>query len=225
MPNAALLFAAGFGTRMRPLTDDKPKPLVEVAGKPLLDHALDLCHHANLTKIVVNTHYHADQIDSHLAGSGIVTSHEHPDILETGGGLRQALPLLGPGPVFTVNTDAVWSSADPLSQLLKNWNPGIMDALLLCVPLQRTVGHEGKGDFSIAPNGALSRGGDFVYTGVQIINPVGIEKIKDKAFSLNLLWNEMAANGRLFGTEYQGHWADVGQPQSIPLAEEMLHHV
>lgn len=225
MPKAALLFAAGFGSRMRPLTDHKPKPLVEVAGKPLLDHALDLCRQVTLDKIVVNTHYRADQIDAHLAGSDVLISHEHPDILETGGGLRQALHLLGPGPIFTLNTDAVWSSTEPLSTLLEEWNPDLMDALLLCAPFEHTIGHEGTGDFSIAADGALSRGGPFVYTGVQIINPKGIEKITDKAFSLNVLWNEMATNGRLFGAVYKGRWADVGQPRSIPLAQEMLRDV
>jgi len=225
MPKSALLFSAGFGTRMRPLTSSTPKPLIQVAGKALLDHALDLCEDANLDRIVVNTHYLADQIDAHLAGTDVLTSLEHPDILETGGGLRHALPHLGAGPVYTLNTDAVWQGAPPLAALAKHWNPEKMNALLLCVPLAQTVGHRGQGDFSIKADGRLSRGGSLVYSGVQIINPKGIERIQDTAFSLNVLWNEMAARGRLYGTPYSGYWADVGRPESIPLAEEMLRNV
>lgn len=224
-PRAALVFAAGFGTRMRPLTDTMPKPLVRVAGKTLLDHALDLARDADLQRIVVNTHYRHDQIAAHLSGRDIALSHEAPEILDTGGGLRHALPRLGQPPVFTMNSDAVWRGENPLAMLTTRWDPARMDALLLCVPPDRVTGHGGGGDFTIAPDGQLIRGGKLVYSGVQIINPVGIHDIEDSSFSLNLLWNRLAAHGRLHGMAYDGHWCDVGHPGGIALAEEMLAHV
>ena len=225
MPRAALVFAAGFGTRMRLLTDRLPKPLVRVAGKALLDHALDLADGAGVQRIIVNTHYRHAQIAAHLSGRDIGLSHETPGILDTGGGLRHALPRLGNPPVFTLNSDAVWRGENPLATLAANWDPARMDALLLCVPPDRATGHTGGGDFSIAPDGQLIRGGPLVYSGVQIINPVGIDEIAETVFSLNLLWNRLAACGRLHGIAYGGQWCDVGHPDGITLAEEMLGHV
>ncbi|MGX9356087.1 nucleotidyltransferase family protein [Roseobacteraceae bacterium S113] len=225
MIDAALLFAAGFGTRMAPLTDHMPKPLIKVDGTALLDHALALCTALNLPRIVVNTHYRAAQIEDHLKDRNIALSHEAPDVLETGGGLRHALPLLGPGPVFTLNTDAVWSGPNPLSALRAAWDPARMDALLLCVPLAQTTGHSGTGDFTIAQDGQLTRGGTLVYSGAQIINPASLHDITERAFSLNLPWNEMATRGRLFGLSYTGRWADVGRPDAIKPAEDMLRNV
>ncbi|WP_425039998.1 nucleotidyltransferase family protein [Primorskyibacter sp. S187A] len=225
MPEAALFFAAGFGTRMRPLTDTCPKPLIRVAGQTLLDHALALGEAIPLKRRVVNTHYRHEQIEAHLAGRDILLSHETPDILETGGGLRQALPLLGEGAVFTCNTDAIWSDAAAMAQLRAAWEPAQMDALLLCVPAARAIGHGGDGDFSLSPDGQLTRGGSLIYTGVQIIDPKGLSAISETSFSLNLLWTEMAAKGRLHGIVYGGAWCDVGQPESIQLAEDMLRHV
>ncbi|MBV7395258.1 nucleotidyltransferase family protein [Mameliella sediminis] len=221
MPDAVMLFAAGFGTRMGALTATRPKPLIEVAGKPLLDHALDLT--AGLRTRVVNAHYLADQIAQHLAGSDVQVSTEQPDILDTGGGLRHALPLLGTHSVYTLNTDAIWNGPNGLDLLSRAWDPDRMDALLLCVPLDRAIGRKGSGDFSLAPDGQLTRNGDLVYTGAQIIKTEGLNAIPDKVFSLNRLWNEQAAAGRLFGLTYPGQWCDVGHPEGISLAERMLN--
>lgn len=221
MPDSVMLFAAGFGTRMGALTSAQPKPLIEVAGKPLLDHALALTE--GIPTRVVNAHYRAEQIEAHLTGTGVHVSTETPEILDTGGGLRQALPILGAAPVYTLNTDAIWSGPNPLTLLRDAWDPDRMDALLLCVPLARAVGREGGGDFALQEDGRLTRGGDFVYTGAQILRTEGLHAIPDRAFSLNRLWNEQAGRDRLFGLPYPGRWCDVGHPAGITLAEEMLH--
>lgn len=223
MPDAVMLFAAGFGTRMGALTADRPKPLIAVAGRPLLDHALALT--AGVPTRVVNAHYRAEQVIAHLKDTNIAVSVETPEILDTGGGLRHALPLLGTQPVYTLNTDAVWSGPNPLDRLAAAWQPDRMDALLLCIPLDRAVGRSGGGDFALGPDGALMRGGDFVYTGAQIVKTDALTGIGEKAFSLNVLWNHMAQEGRLFGTAYPGRWCDVGHPEGIRLAEEMLADV
>ena len=221
-PGSVMLFAAGFGTRMGRLTADRPKPLVEVAGKPLIDHALDLVDGFGDARIVVNLHYRAAQLSDHLAGRNVHLSHEQPDILETGGGLRHALPLLGDGPVFTMNTDSVWSGPNPLARLASAWDPDRMDALLLCLPPSRAIGHTGAGDFLMAQDGRLDRGPGVVYSGLQILKTDGLEDIADHAFSLNLLWDRMLPAGRMFGVVYNGQWCDVGTPEGIGLAEDML---
>lgn len=217
-----MLFAAGFGTRMGALTADRPKPLVEVAGRPLIDHALDRICEFGVTRIVANLHYRGEQIKDHLSGQNVLFSHETPDILETGGGLRLALPLLGDGPVFTMNTDSVWTGPNPLAQLAAAWEPDRMDALLLCIPREKAVGHAGHGDFLLDDQGRVSRGPSLVYSGLQILKTTGLAEIPDKAFSLNLLWDQMLQDGRMFGIPYSGRWCDVGTPQGIDLAEAML---
>jgi MurNAc alpha-1-phosphate uridylyltransferase len=221
-PDALMLFAAGFGTRMGVLTRHRPKPLIEVAGRPLLDHALDLARGAGVTRIVANTHYLGDQVRHHLAGTCVEISDETEEILETGGGLRKALPLLGSGPVFTLNTDAVWTGENVITRLSQLWDPARMDALLALIPPENAVGHKGAGDFMLDAEGRLSRGPGYVYSGAQILNPRGIETISAKAFSLNLLWDRMLAEDRLFGFVHPGGWCDVGRPESISLAEAML---
>ncbi len=217
-----MIFAAGFGTRMGTLTRDLPKPLVEVAGRPLIDHALDLVADHVPPRTVVNLHYRAAQLAAHLDGRGILLSHETPDILETGGGLRAALPLLGTGPVLTMNSDAIWRGPNPLSHLAARWDGARMGALLLCLPPDRALGHAGPGDFTRAPDGRLSRGPGLVYSGVQVIDPACLADISERAFSLNRVWDALAAEGRLFGAIYPGHWCDVGHPGGIALAEDML---
>lgn len=217
-----MLFAAGFGTRMRPLTATRPKPLVEVAGRPLIDHALDLAHRAGIRRIVANLHYRAEMLEAHLQGSGVVTVTEHPDILDTGGGLRNALPLLGDGPVLTLNTDAVWTGPNPLATLRETWRPGEMDALLLLVPKDAATGHAGPGDFLMDGAGRLSRGPGLVFGGAQIVEPAAVETVSDRVFSLNRVWDDAAARGRLFGVVHPGGWCDVGRPASIPVAEALL---
>jgi len=218
---ALMMFAAGFGTRMGALTADRPKPLIPVAGRALIDHALALADDAGFTRIAVNLHYRGDMIRAHLAGRDIAFSEETPDILETGGGLRAALPLLGPGPVATLNTDAVWTGANPLVTLAHHWRAD-MGALLLLAPLARTTGHRGKGDFSLHSDGRISRGGPLVYLGAQIVDPTGLGSFGDHAFSLNRHWDALIAQGRAFGALHPGLWCDVGRPDGIGLAEAML---
>jgi MurNAc alpha-1-phosphate uridylyltransferase len=148
-------------------------------------------------------------------------SHE-PQILETGGGLRAALPLLGVAPVYTLNPDAVWQGPNPLVLLGKVWNPDLMDALLMCVPVAQVLGHNGTGDFDVDEKGRLKRGSDLVYGGVQILKTDGLHDIAETAFSLNLLWDRMAVCNRLYCCVYPGKWCDVGSPEGITLAESLL---
>ena len=222
-PQAAMIFAAGFGTRMGALTRDRPKPLIPVAGRPLIDHALALAE-AAAPRIVVNTHYHAAMIAAHLAGRAVTLSPEPDAILDTGGGLKAALPLLGPGPVFTLNSDAVWQGENPLSALAAAWDGTRMEGLVLLLDRDRAIGHTAPGDFLTDPQGRLSRGPGRVYSGAQIIRTDDLATIAAPAFSLNLLWDRMIARGTLYGLGYTGQWCDVGRPESIPLAEAMLAH-
>lgn len=224
-PFAVMLFAAGFGTRMGALTKDRPKPLIEVSGRPLIDHALDLVEDLDPVRTVANLHYHADQLAAHLGPKGVLLSREDPEILETGGGLRAALPMLGTDPVFTLNTDAIWSGPNPLTLLRQAWDPGRMDALLMCVPVGRTVGHIGSGDFTAEKDGRITRGPGLVYGGAQILKTDGLHSFSQNTFSLNLLWNQMHDRGRLFAVEYPGRWCDVGRPEGIALAEGLLADV
>jgi MurNAc alpha-1-phosphate uridylyltransferase len=222
-PTSVMLFAAGFGTRMKHLTANQPKPLVQVGGKALIDHSLEIARAVSPETILANLHYLPEMLIEHLAGSDVQTIVEQPDILETGGGLRNALPILGQGPVITMNTDAIWVGPNPVQMALDAWNPDEMDALLVCVPVDQTVGYSGNGDFSIAANGQLTRGAGGVYGGVQIIKTQGLEAIEESAFSLNLLWDEMLSNNRLYGLSYTGRWCDVGHPDGIGLAEKMMN--
>ncbi|MFZ9198550.1 MAG: nucleotidyltransferase family protein [Paracoccaceae bacterium] len=220
-----MVFAAGFGTRMGALTANRPKPLIPVAGKPLLDHALDLADEAGAVPVVVNTHYLADQIARHLAGRPVTLSHEADEILETGGGLRKALPHLGDGPVMTLNSDAVWTGQNPLSQLVAQWDPDRMDALLLLLPVGQATGHNGTGDFVMGADGRIARAkgaAGLVYLGAQILRCEGLAEVDRRVFSLNLLWDEMIGRGRAFGLVHDGGWCDVGRPEGIAQAEAML---
>ncbi|WP_318338005.1 nucleotidyltransferase family protein [Defluviimonas sp. D31] len=223
LPDTLMLFTAGLGTRMRALTTTRPKPLIEVAGRALLDHALAQVDGAGVGQIVANLHYLPDQIRTHLAHRPELRfSDETETILETGGGLRHALPLLGSGAVFTLNTDAVWTGPNALAQLRAGWDPARMDGLLLLVPRERATGHTGSGDFDLDAEGRLSRGRGYVYTGAQILKSDGLAEIPDQVFSLNRLWDRMLAEGRLYGAVHDGGWCDVGRPEAIPLAEALL---
>ena len=235
-PFPLMIFAAGFGTRMGALTAERPKPLIPVAGKPLIDHARDAAAAAGARRIVVNTHYLADQMAAHLAGTGAVISHEAGEILETGGGLRAALPLLGSGPVAILNSDGIWTGANPLAQLAESdvageiagaaaWDGERMETLLLLLPVVQTLGHGTKGDFRLDEHGRLSRGTggeDHVYIGASIISPERLVEIEAQAFSLNRVWDQMIAAGTAFGVLHQGRWCDVGSPAGIFAAEGML---
>lgn len=218
-PCAVLLFAAGLGTRMAPLTNTRPKPLVDVAGMPLLDHALAQC---DGLRQVVNVHYFADQIKDHLRGTDTLISDETDQLRETGGGLKHALNLLDSNPVFTMNTDAVWKGANPIKTLQDAWKPDQMEGLLLLIPSKAATGHTGTGDFDLDVNQRLSRGAQHVYTGVQIIRTDRLADIDKVAFSMWDLWTGMLERNSLFGAVYSGQWCDVGRPDSIEIAEQML---
>jgi MurNAc alpha-1-phosphate uridylyltransferase len=219
-----MVFGAGLGTRMGALTADRPKPLIEVGGRALIDHALALVSNAGLSP-VVNVHYRADQMRAHLAGRGVVVADETARLLETGGGLKAAMPLLGQGPVATLNSDAVWAGENPLRDLLEAWDPVRMEGLLVLLPRDAALGHTGPGDFLINSDGRLSRGPGHVYSGAQILRTEGLSEIAEEAFSLNILWDQMMARRTLFGLVYGGRWCDVGRPESIALAEDLLAHV
>lgn len=222
-PEAAMLFAAGLGTRMRHLTRNRPKPLLSIGGRSLLDRTLDLVDAAGIERVVVNTHYLGEQVAAHLADRpSIRISPETPQLLDTGGGLKAALPLLGEGPVFTINTDAIWSGGNPFEQLLAAWEPARMDGLMLLIEPSRATGHAGRGDFLRAPDGRLSRGAGGIYSGAQIIRTDRLAEISEPVFSLNLLWDRLLADGRLHGIYHDGGWCDVGRPEGIGAAEKML---
>ncbi|WP_375229454.1 nucleotidyltransferase family protein [Roseobacter sp. S98] len=217
-----MLFAAGFGTRMRPLTDRMPKPMIPVGGRPLVDYAVDLAQAIDPPAIVANLHYRPDELRTHLTGRGVQTITETPEILDTGGGLRNALPLLGSGPVITVNSDAIWSGPNPLNILLQAWDPAKMDALLLCVPEPNARGSASNGDFISDEDGLLKRGPGDIYSGAQIINPDLLATVSGTAFSLNRVWDHILVHQRLYGVRYNGTWCDVGHPDGIPIAEDLL---
>jgi MurNAc alpha-1-phosphate uridylyltransferase len=218
-----MLFAAGFGTRMGALTANRPKPLIPVAGKPLIDHAHEIGLAAGLTRQVANLHYLGEQIAQHLAGRGIALSWEEDQILDTGGGLKAALPLLGPGPVVTLNTDAVWTGENPLTRLLHAWDAARMDVLFLLLPAAEARSQTGRSDFVMDDDGrvtwARGRQGQ-LYLGAQIIQPHLL--VEDGAFSLHAPWTRAIAAGRAFGVLHQGGWCDVGHPGGIAEAEAML---
>jgi len=217
-----MIFAAGLGTRMGVLTKDRPKPLVEVAGRPLIDYALDIANDAGLRRIVVNTHYLTDQLQRHLSDLPVRISDEPDQLLDTGGGLRKALPLLGDGPVFTLNSDAIWRGPNPLEYLQNLWDADRMDALLLLVSPAASTAHAGAGDFLMSPDGRLQRGPGMIYLGAQIIAPDLLDTFAQDVFSLNLVWDKMIARGRLFGATYPGQWRDVGSPKGLKEAQKML---
>jgi MurNAc alpha-1-phosphate uridylyltransferase len=216
-----MLFAAGLGTRMGPLTADRPKPMVQVAGRPLIDHALDLTKGQKLNTPVVNLHYKADILRDHLTNRPVVFSDETDLLRDTGGGLRHALPLLGLDPVVTLNTDAIWSGPNPIQHLLDAWRDD-MEGLLMLIPTAQVLGHKGAGDFVIDDTGRLSRQPGHIYSGLQMIRTDGLAEIKEDVFSLNRLWDNAITRGTLHGITYPGRWCDVGQPDSIPLAETLI---
>ncbi len=235
MIDTAMLMAAGLGKRMRPLTATRPKPLVKVAGKALMDHALDRLIAGGIRKVVVNVHYLADTVEAHLAsrhdGIDYLISDERAKLLETGGGLVHARHLLGDEPFFCVNSDNYWvdGPAETLAMMRRIWDPERMDALLLVVPQARAHCHAGSGDFHMDAQGRLSRRkqghvAPFVYIGIQIISPRLLVDPPGDAFSTNIFWNRALEAGRLFGVSHQGLWFDVGTPQAIKVVEQTLAH-
>jgi N-acetyl-alpha-D-muramate 1-phosphate uridylyltransferase len=228
VPKRAIVLSAGLGTRMRPITDRIPKPLVTVAGRTLLDRCLDRLDASGVESVVVNTFHFAELIERHIAGRRrprIVISRE-VELLDTGGGVAKALPDLLPDPFFAINSDALWldGARDTLERLADAWNDARTDALLLVKPVGQAVGYEGKGDFHMAADGRLSRraeGGHapFLYIGLQILSPRLFAGMAVEKYSLNRLYDRAAASGRLHGLAHEGAYFHVGTPDSIALAE------
>jgi MurNAc alpha-1-phosphate uridylyltransferase len=232
MPRRAMVLAAGLGVRMKPLTDRIPKPLVEVGGKPLIDHVLDRLADAGVERAVVNVHYLADAIERHLAdrrAPAIAISDERGQLLETGGGVVKALPLLGPAPFFLINSDTIWiDSVKPnLLRLAEAFDPDRMDALLLLAPTTTSIGYGGRGDYAMASSGRLERRGEravvpFVYTGTAIFVPELFAGAAEDRFSLTRLFDRAEEAGRLHGLRLEGVWMHVGTPDAIAQAEAAL---
>lgn len=232
--DTAMIMAAGLGTRMRPLTENKPKPLVEVAGKTLLDHVLDKARLAGIGNVVVNVHYLPEQVESHLARHAkdldVAISDERALLMETGGGLVQAEHLIDAEPFYCLNSDAIWTDEaanDALSRLADAWDGDRMDGLLLLVPKSRAFQHPGKGDFYLDEAQRLVRRGEretapYVYTGNQLISHRLLRDAPDGPFSTNKLWDRAISAGRLFGLVHQGDWYDIGSPQAIVPTEAAL---
>ncbi len=217
-----MIFAAGFGTRMMPLTRDRPKPMIELAGRPMIDYAIELARNAGADKLALNVHYKGDVLRHHLQSCDIALFEEQPDILDTGGGLRNALPHLGTGAVWTLNPDAVWQGPNPLAFAADHWNAEKMDALLVCISPERAVGRIEPGDFHIDAHGRVMRGGDAIYGGVQIINTDRLFEIPERVFSLNRLWDLMIEEDRCSACMYPGTWCDLGHPGALQIGEKML---
>lgn len=228
----AMVLAAGLGTRMRPLTNTIPKPLVPLAAKPLLDHVLDRLALAGVEKAVVNVHCMADQIEAHLArrtNPQIVISDERDVLLDTGGGVVNALGKLGDASFFIHNSDSVWveGAAPCLEQMARMWNPDSMDTLMLLAPCATTLGYDGHGDFGMDAGGLVRRPlagarAPFVFTGVSLAHPRLFEGAPEGKFSLNVLWDRAIAQGRAYGLRHDGIWMHVGTPEAVREAEECI---
>jgi MurNAc alpha-1-phosphate uridylyltransferase len=236
VPHTAMIMAAGLGKRMRPLTATRPKPLIEVSGKALLDHVLDKLRTAGVKRVVVNVHYLADALEAHLATRGhgleVVISDERKLLMETGGGLVKASPLIDSEPFLALNSDNLWidGPADTIKLLASQWDDSKMDALLLLVPQARALGHKGMGDFHMDRAGRIRRRqrshvAPFVFTGIQIASKRLLRDAPDGPFSTNILWDRAIEDGRAFGAVHQGLWFDVGTPQSIRFTEAALENV
>lgn len=236
VPHTAMIMAAGLGKRMRPLTATRPKPLIEVSGKALLDHVLERLRIAGVKKVVVNVHYLADALEAHLAtrdhGLEVEVSDERALLLETGGGLVKAAPLIDSDPFLALNSDNLWidGPADTIKLLASQWDDARMDALLLLVPQARALNHRGLGDFHMDRSGRIRRRershvAPFVFTGIQMVSKRLLRDAPEGPFSTNVLWDRAMEEGRCFGAVHQGLWFDVGTPQSIPMTEAALENV
>lgn len=229
--DTAMILAAGLGKRMRPLTATQPKPMVRVAGKPLIDHVLDRLEEAGVTKAVVNVHYLADALESHLKARKlpvVTISDERELLLETGGGMTKALPLL-PDPFFAVNADNIWLDGpyDAFRELSEIWDPAKMDGLLLLVPHSGAFNYRGKGDFQMDPVGRVTRRrsgriAPFIYSGIQLVSHRLLREAPEGAFSTNIFWSRAIEEGRLFGLCFAGEWFEVGDPSAIAPTEDAL---
>lgn len=228
----AMVLAAGLGTRMRPLTDTMPKPLVPVNGKPLIDHVLDRLAAAGIARAVVNVHHFADQIEAHLehrVRPAITISDERDALLDTGGGVVRALPRLGSAPFVIHNSDSVWVEGigSNIARLVAAFDPERMDSLLLLALGATSVGYDGHGDFLMAPDGVLTRRPErgeapFAFTGVSIARPRLFDGAPEGRFSLNVLWDRAIERKRLYGLRLDGVWMHVGTPEAIEDAERWI---
>ncbi|QZP07277.1 nucleotidyltransferase family protein [Caenibius sp. WL] len=229
--DTAMVMAAGLGKRMRPLTSTRPKPMVKVAGKPLIDHALDSLAAAGIAKAVINVHYLPDSLEAHVLARAVpkcIISDEREQLLETGGGMVKARHLL-PDPFFCLNSDNLWleGPVDCFRQLSDLWNPDAMDALLLMVPHAGARNYRGDGDFHLDPLGRVSRRqsrrvAPFIYTGIQIVSHRLLRDAPEGPFSTNLLWTRAIEEGRLYGTTFTGLWYEVGDPGAVVATEAAL---
>ncbi len=234
IPKRAMVLAAGLGTRMKTLTEDRPKPLVEVSGRTMLDTILDRIAAAGIGEVVINLYYMGDKIVEHLAERqepAIVYSRED-DLLETGGGVKKALPLLGDDPFFVTNGDVCWLDgySSALERLAAHWNEEEMDGLLLLHPTVNAFGYDGFGDFMMSPDGRITRREEreiapFIYAGIQILHPRFFEGAPEGAFSLNLLYDRAIENERLFGIRHDGEWFHIGTPEELRDAETALEEL
>lgn len=228
----AMVLAAGMGTRMRPLTDSIPKPLVPLKGSPLIDHVLDRLTIAGITKAIVNVHHHADALEAHLKGRkrpAITISDERGMLLDTGGGVVRALPLLGDKPFLIHNSDSVWIEGvgSNIARLIAGWDPEKMDSLMLLANAVTSLGYDGRGDFMMDAEGVLSRRPEqkdapFVFTGVSIAHPRMLEGAPEGKFSLNTLWDRAIERRRLYGMRLDGAWMHVGTPEALAEAERWI---
>lgn len=231
-PTRAMILAAGLGTRMRPLTDDRPKPLIEMRGKALIDHILDRLIAAGVTLIVVNVHYKAEMLKAHLAKRRdveIIISDESDALLDSGGGILKALPYFEGQPFFTHNSDSIWieGAGHALERMKARWDPDEMDALLLMAPLVNSMGYYGPGDFMMDSDGRLTRVPEqrlspFAWPGVQIVHPRLFDGEHGAKFSINPLWDHAIARSRLYGIRLEGIWMHIDRPETVKEAEEFL---
>ena len=221
----AMILAAGFGTRMGALTKATPKPLLPVAGRALIDHALDVAQGEHAAPCVINTHFHADQMRHHLRNDEVILSEEQPEILDSGGGIRHALRYFSDSAIFTLNSDNVWTGQNPFATLSAAWRPTEMDALMLLIPRDQATGRQGDGDLGLDATGRVlfdDPKKPYVFTGAQILKTAPIAAMDIPKFGLRMLWEPLTRERRLFGVIHQGGWADVGHPDGITAAEELL---
>lgn len=231
-PASAMVLAAGLGKRMRPLTDNRPKPLVEFAGKPLIDHVLDRLSSAGVTNAVINVHYLADQLERHLRARvdpNIIISDERDEVLDTGGGVKRALAPLGKDAFVLHNSDSIWleSTRNNLHELFAAWDDERMDCLFMLADARTSTGYDGPGDFHLLPDGRVSRrSGEepvpFVFTGVSINHPRLFHDSPDGVFSINSLWDRALAAGRGFGMRHEGQWMHIGTLRALQDAEKCM---
>jgi N-acetyl-alpha-D-muramate 1-phosphate uridylyltransferase len=231
-PEAAMVLGGGFGKRMMPLTKDIPKPMVVLKGRTLVDHVLDRIAAAGVKRAVVNVHYQADKLEAHVhkrSAPQIVISDERQELLDTGGGVVKALPLLGDKPFLIHNSDSVWIEGvgSNLERMFSFWDPDRMDSLMLLASAATSLGYEGLGDFGMEKDGLLSRRGErqtvpFVFTGVSIAHPRLFEGAPQGVYSLNRLWDRAIDSGRLYGIRLDGLWMHVGTPEALVEAERWI---